>query len=94
MKRIGAALAIGWVLGAAAACASALPPATPETEPGRAIYAAKCHACHRLYKPDRVAPEKWPPLMEKMAGKAKLTPEEERQVLDYVLAVSPPKPDR
>ena len=78
-------------LAAAAAWASALPPATPETEPGRALYAGKCHACHRLYPPGRVGPEKWPALMEKMAEKAKLTPEEEKQVLAYVLAASSPK---
>ncbi len=91
MSRLRSAFAFAAALASALACASALPPATPETEPGRAIYAGKCHACHRLYPPGRVAPEKWPALIEKMAGKAKLTPEEEKQVLDYVLAVSPPK---
>jgi hypothetical protein len=29
--------------------------------------------------------------MEKMAAKAKLTPEEEKQALDWVLAVATPK---
>lgn len=92
MRRLGSALRIAGALAAAAvACASALPPATPETEPGRAIYAGKCHACHRLYPPDRVTPEKWPALMEKMAEKAKLTPDEEKQVLDYVLAATTSK---
>jgi mono/diheme cytochrome c family protein len=76
---------------AALACASALPPATPETEGGRALYAGKCHGCHRLYAPSRVAPEKWPALMEKMAMKAKLTPEEEKEILAYVLAAAPAK---
>lgn len=86
-----ASLGIAAAFVAAVACATALPPATPETEGGRAIYQAKCHSCHRLYAPSRVGPEKWPALMEKMAQKAKLTPEEEKQVLDYVLAVPPPK---
>lgn len=94
MRRIGSALAVAWALAAAAACATTLPPATPETAPGRALYTAKCHACHRMYRPDRVGPEKWPALLEKMAEKAKLTPEEEKQVLDYVLAVSPPGPPK
>ena len=91
MKRVRPAVGLAAVLAAAIACASALPPATPETEPGRVLYAGKCHACHRLYAPSRVAPEKWPALMEKMAAKAKLTPEEEKQVLDYVLAAAPAK---
>ena len=76
---------------AALACASALPPATPETEGGRALYSGKCHSCHRLYAPSRVSPEKWPALMEKMAVKAKLTPEEEKEILAYVLAAAPAK---
>ncbi|HET7453566.1 MAG TPA: hypothetical protein VFL12_12535 [Thermoanaerobaculia bacterium] len=90
MSRAGA-LGIAAALVAAVACASALPPATPETEGGRSIYAAKCHSCHRLYAPSRIAPEKWPPMMEKMGAKAKLTSEEEEAVLDYVLAASAPK---
>jgi len=90
--RMRSGLSIAGALAAAAvACASTIPPATPETEPGRAIYVGKCHSCHRLYSPDRVTPEKWPALMEKMAAKAKLTPEEEKQVLDYVLAAATSK---
>ena len=88
MSRAGS-LGTAAVLVAAVACASALPPATPETEGGRAIYAAKCHSCHRLYAPSRVTPEKWPALMEKMAVKAKLTPEEEQEILAYVLSATP-----
>jgi mono/diheme cytochrome c family protein len=92
LRRLRSALGFaGALAGAALACASALPPATPETEPGRAIYAGKCHSCHRLYAPDRVPPEKWPALMEKMGEKAKLTPEEEQRALDYVLAAAPPR---
>ena len=86
MKPSGAFAALAALLASAAACATALPPATPETEAGRAIYSAKCHSCHRLYKPDRVVPEKWPALLDKMSEKAKLTPDEEKAVLDYVLA--------
>ena len=86
MRTPGAFAALAVLLASAAACATALPPATPETETGRAIYSAKCHSCHRLYKPDRVAPEKWPALLDKMSEKAKLTPDEEKAVLDYVLA--------
>ncbi|HWC65751.1 MAG TPA: hypothetical protein VG777_06695 [Thermoanaerobaculia bacterium] len=90
MKPSGAFAALAALLASAAACATALPPATPETEAGRAIYSAKCHSCHRLYKPDRVSADKWPALLDKMAEKAKLTPDEEKAVLDWILAVSAP----
>jgi hypothetical protein len=86
LRTPGAFAALAVLLASAAACATALPPATPGTEAGRAIYSAKCHSCHRLYKPDRVAHEKWPALLDKMSEKAKLTPDEEKAVLDYVLA--------
>jgi mono/diheme cytochrome c family protein len=91
LKPVTAALAFSAAILAAFACASALPPATPETEGGRALYAGKCHSCHRLYAPSRVPPGKWPALMEKMAVKAKLTPDEENQIPAYVLAAAPAK---
>jgi mono/diheme cytochrome c family protein len=91
LKPVTAALGFCLAIMAAFACASALPPATPETEGGRGLYAGKCHGCHRLYAPSRVAPEKWPALMEKMAVKARLTPDEENQILAYVLAAAPGK---
>jgi mono/diheme cytochrome c family protein len=91
LRPVAAALAFSLAIMAAFACASALPPATPETEGGRELYAGKCHGCHRLYAPSRVAPEKWPALMEKMAAKAKLTPQEENDILAYVLAAGSAK---
>ncbi len=91
MKPLAATLSAIVAAMAALACASALPPATPETEGGRALYAGKCHSCHRLYAPSRVAPEKWPALMDKMAVKAKLTPDEEQAILAYVLSAAPAK---
>jgi mono/diheme cytochrome c family protein len=91
LKPLSAGLTLVVAAMAALSCASVLPPATPETEGGRALYAGKCHGCHRLYAPSRVAPEKWPALMEKMAGKAKLTADEESRVLAYVLAAGPAK---
>jgi mono/diheme cytochrome c family protein len=91
LKPLAAALAAIVAAMAALACASALPPASPETEGGRALYAGKCHSCHRLYAPSRVSAEKWPALMEKMAVKAKLTPEEEQAILAYVLSAAPAK---
>jgi mono/diheme cytochrome c family protein len=57
LKPVAAALGFSLAIMAAFACASALPPATPETEGGKALYAGKCHGCHRLYAPSRVTPE-------------------------------------
>ena len=91
MKGLSASLALAVALLAALACASAAPSAGPETEDGRALYAGKCHGCHRLYAPTRVAPEKWPALVEKMGIKAKLTPDEENRILAYLLAAAPAK---
>jgi len=91
LKPLAAALTLAVTVMAALACASALPPASPETEEGRTLYAGKCHGCHRLYAPTRVTPEKWPALMDKMAVKAKLSPDEERRILEYVLAAAPGK---
>jgi hypothetical protein len=89
LKPLAAGLTLVAAAMAALACASALPPATPETEGGRVLYAGKCHGCHRLYAPSRVAPGIWPALMEKMAVKAKLTPDEENRILSYLLAAAP-----
>ncbi len=89
MKRwIGSAL----VAAVSLACATALPPASnPALEPGRELYAAKCHGCHRLYAPSKINPQKWPAILDKMAVKAKLTPEEKSR-LDAYVSSTVPKP--
>ena len=73
-----------------AACATTLAPAPdPSLEPGRALYAAKCQGCHRLRPPSKIDPRKWPSILEKMAVKAKLTPEQKSQIDAYVSSVAP-----
>lgn len=73
-----------------AACATTLDPAPePSFEPGRALYAGKCQGCHRLRQPSKIDPRKWPSILDKMAVKAKLTPEQKLQIDAYVSAVAP-----
>ena len=68
-----------------AACATARPPAVkaPPDE-GKPLYAAKCQGCHRLYPPEAIDHLKWPALLDRMALKAKLTPEEKERIGAYV----------
>ena len=78
------------VLGALAACATTLEPAPdPSLEPARALYSAKCGGCHRLRQPSKIDRAKWPSILDKMADKAKLTPEQKSQIEAYVSAVPP-----
>ena len=77
------------VVGSLAACATALEPAPDASfEPGRTLYAAKCGGCHRLRQPSKIDSAKWPSILDKMAVKAKLTPEQESRIDAYVRAVS------
>ncbi|MGH9441592.1 MAG: hypothetical protein ACRD16_04915 [Thermoanaerobaculia bacterium] len=73
-----------------AACATTLDPApNPSLGRGRALYAGKCQGCHRLRPPSKIDREKWPSILDKMAAKAKLTPEQESQIDAYVVSVAP-----
>ena len=77
------------VLGALAACATALEPAPdPSLEPARALYSAKCGGCHRLRQPSKIDARKWPAILDRMAVKAKLTPEQKSLIDAYVSSVA------
>jgi hypothetical protein len=56
-------------------------------EAGYAVYRKRCSGCHHLPLPDAHTPEKWTRTIPEMAGKAKLTAEQEDDVLRYILAV-------
>ena len=89
-KRRAAAGCLAAGLFTLGACATTLPPAPdPSLEPGRALYAAKCQGCHRLRPPSKIDPVKWPSILEKMAVKAKLSPEQKAQIDAYVSSVGP-----
>lgn len=55
---------------------------------GRKLYVNRCSACHALYKPAQFKAAEWPTLVERMAGNAKLNPDQKRDVLGYLAAVA------
>lgn len=77
-----------WSILLAAACGcvdGAAPKGAAEPDaPERALYAAKCTACHRLYDPASRNAAQWPAILDRMAVKAKLTDEEEAAIRRYV----------
>ncbi|MBI5240063.1 MAG: cytochrome c [Elusimicrobia bacterium] len=81
-----AALALAAAL---AACAGSIPRA-PSTAlaRGRELYVAKCSSCHALYAPREYPPQRWPGLVADMSRPAKVTEEQARSILSYLLAVS------
>ncbi|MEJ6830947.1 MAG: hypothetical protein QNK61_12210 [Akkermansiaceae bacterium] len=52
---------------------------------GRGIYMAHCAQCHERILPGEIDPEFWRGVTPHMAIKAKLTDEEEDQLLGYLM---------
>ena len=52
---------------------------------GRGIYMAHCAECHERVEPGKVDPEFWRGVTPHMAVKAKLSDEEEKQLLQYLM---------
>lgn len=50
------------------------------------LYAASCVRCHKLVEPSKFTKEEWVGWLDKMAPKAKITPEQKAQIYDYVSA--------
>jgi hypothetical protein len=55
-----------------------------ESDPGRQLYIVKCSKCHKFYDPAKYSPADWTIWMDKMTRKAKLTPEQEKVIAEYV----------
>ena len=51
---------------------------------GRAAYIKKCASCHTLYLPDKYDAPTWHSQVIQMSERAKLTKEEEQQVIKYL----------
>jgi len=51
---------------------------------GRKLYVNKCAKCHKFYDPSHYSETQWREWMQKMSRKAKLTPEQEKQLSKYV----------
>ena len=73
---------------AAVGCAATAPPPAGDHAEDRAreLYANKCTACHRLHRPSEYSKEKWPAILDRMAVKAKLAPEEDDELRQYLLS--------
>lgn len=102
----GARRALGWtaaatLLGAAAACAGAIPRTTPALaaeaqrrwpemdaerfERARSTYIARCAGCHPLPTPRAMSAEDWPGTMADMGRRSKLDAATSEDLLRWVL---------
>ncbi len=55
---------------------------------GRALYIKGCSRCHTVYRPGAVPAEEWPEHVHEMAGRAKLSPRQAEQVIQYLVVTS------
>jgi hypothetical protein len=101
-RRVLAALALGAV--AATACMVGLPAPnaldaervtkrwpgvkTADLEHGRSLYAMRCSRCHELYEPSAYPANHWEASVREMNERAGLTGEEERFVVQYLVALA------
>jgi mono/diheme cytochrome c family protein len=90
--------------GFGASCAAALRHASPEDavrvapqwpgttvavlERGRRLYVRRCAGCHTLVLPAAHPPGEWPRLVDSMAKKARLRPDEREDVVRFLVAVA------
>jgi mono/diheme cytochrome c family protein len=59
-----------------------------DLERGRAIYVRRCSTCHTLYLPTAFAARDWPPIVDTMAKKARLTPAEKADVTRFLATLA------
>lgn len=57
---------------------------------GREAYLAKCNGCHDYPDLAVIQDEKWPAIVDRMAGKSDLDEKKEEAVLHYILAAKHP----
>ena len=55
-----------------------------EAAAGRKVYVAKCAKCHRFYEPKGFNDADWRRWMESMSRKAKLKPEDDKLLREYL----------
>lgn len=53
---------------------------------GRQSYVDHCGSCHQLHLPNEYPPAIWKNYMDSMKGKARITDEEKKLILDYLTA--------
>jgi cytochrome c5 len=95
------------IAGALAACHPPPPPVTPartewarakwpditqaELERGRALFGARCSACHLAPVPTDRKPDEWPGEVAEMAERARLTVDERLAIERYLVTVASTK---
>jgi len=63
-----------------------------EHSAGQKLYVAKCAKCHKFYDPAKYSEADWQMWMSKMSKKAKLKPEQEAELSQYISQnLRPPK---
>ena len=58
-------------------------PADPQVA-GKKLYVAKCAKCHKFYDPAKYTDAEWAAWMEKMGRKARLKPDQQALVSQYI----------
>ncbi len=75
---------LGTVALAGAAAPASVADSKATADPGHKLYVIKCGKCHKFYDPARYSDAKWNAWMMKMSKKAKLTPEQEKELSTYI----------
>lgn len=55
---------------------------------GRTLYINKCGSCHNLHLPEQYTQKQWLKVMPEMQKRAKVTDEESKQIIDFLLVRS------
>jgi len=66
----------------------ATPPPTLAQASGAEVWARTCARCHRMQPPTKYTAERWKPVVGHMALNARLTPEEEKAVGEFLIGAA------
>jgi hypothetical protein len=69
-----------------AACASASPVTGSGADDPASLYRSKCSGCHRPYEPASRTVTQWQAILDRMARKARLSPEQEKVLRGWLTA--------
>lgn len=82
---------VAWIsLGIFTGCAAYVPPIVPNADVdlarGRQLFAQRCIECHALPPVWHYSREEWPRIVDAMAHRASLRPNERDAIVAYILA--------
>lgn len=55
---------------------------------GRKLYISRCSSCHGLKEPGALTPADWTEMVARMADNAKINPDQQRAITQYLVGVS------